>query len=541
MRRATASTFMAVLVLGGAVATTAAGSAQAEPQPLPTISEIKLPASAVQATDMVVGPDGNLWVSLGPASQLARVTLDGTATEIALPGTRYVTGLARGSDGNLWAIGDRVYRVSPSGVVTSFPLPSGACCGGPAVRGGDGNVWFIASLQIGRVTPDGAITMYPLPPGFGVPSSLVAGPDGNVWYTRSGQVLGRVTPAGAITQFPAEGSAHLLLAGPDGTIWYPITGGGRIGRMRPDGSHAAPVPLPDIYTNVSGLGIGPDGAVWIGGSRPFYETQAFVARIDPSGAFLDFALPKSPGNEYPGAYRPLTGPDGALWFLMTSGRLGRLELATATRTVVTSSGSAVDQGQPVTFTARVEAPFHPQSPSGSVTFFRNRVALGPPVAIVNGSASLTVTLGIGAHVIQAEYGGHPPHRSSPSAGIVQFVRTAITIDAQPVVVGVDTAEPGSAWVGAPVVLVAFLSRVDGGPMPVPVSVEMVDASGRTLCWTYTFRQSPNYADCDITTVPDAVLRLVAGGGYTAILHETDLITGASDHAGLVEAGGVTIL
>ena len=54
--------------------------------------------------------------------------------------------------------------------------------------GRDGNVWFTeyGANQIGRVTLSGAITEFPIPTGDSGPYGIVAGPDGNLWFVESG-------------------------------------------------------------------------------------------------------------------------------------------------------------------------------------------------------------------------------------------------------------------------------------------------------------------------------------------------------------------
>jgi hypothetical protein len=74
---------------------------------------------------------------------------------------------------------------------------------------------------------------------------------------------------------------------------------------------------------------------------------------------------------------------------------------------VTSSSSTVFLGQPVTLTAQVN-PVAPSSgtPAGTVQFLDNGVAIGSPVTLSGGSASLTTSaLTVGAHNITASYSG----------------------------------------------------------------------------------------------------------------------------------------
>lgn len=107
------------------------------------------------------------------------LTLQAAATAQPLTGsaelqmTAVATGVSTSSDiavdgqGNVWipsVTGTTIRRVSPGGVVTSFPFAAGS----DLVRGLDGNIWFwlpntttmaaVMSLSLMRLDPDGAIT-----------------------------------------------------------------------------------------------------------------------------------------------------------------------------------------------------------------------------------------------------------------------------------------------------------------------------------------------------------------------------------------------
>ena len=127
-------------------------------------------------------------------------------------------GLAAGSDGNVWfseqgspsGLGTGIGRITPSGVVTFFPvltLAQGGIAAGP-----DGNIWFIGKDYIGRITPSGVVT--PFSAGIRAGSGLrdiAAGPDGNLGFTMQyDNRIGRLTPLGPEAPQPAPGT----VAGP---------------------------------------------------------------------------------------------------------------------------------------------------------------------------------------------------------------------------------------------------------------------------------------------------------------------------------------
>jgi hypothetical protein len=64
--------------------------------------------------------------------------------------------------------------------------------------GPDGNLWFTESRanKIGRITPSGTIDEFPVPTAKSLPFGITAGPDGNLWFTESkANKIGRITSA----------------------------------------------------------------------------------------------------------------------------------------------------------------------------------------------------------------------------------------------------------------------------------------------------------------------------------------------------------
>jgi virginiamycin B lyase len=89
--------------------------------------------------------------------------------------------------------------MTPDGELTDFPLPRFM---GPMgiTRGPDGALWFAGSGGncIGRITTSGAITEFPLPTPGSFPLDIVTGPDGALWFTEAhGNRIGRLMPPGA--------------------------------------------------------------------------------------------------------------------------------------------------------------------------------------------------------------------------------------------------------------------------------------------------------------------------------------------------------
>ena len=123
-------------------------------------------------------------------------------TKFPIPAASSLRGITAGPDGNLWFTeqgGNQIGRISPSGTITEFQVPTPRSGLGGITTGPDGNLWFTegtarSSDKIGRISPNGTITEFPLPP-IGGPEEITAGPDGNLWFTNiTGNEVGRYTP-----------------------------------------------------------------------------------------------------------------------------------------------------------------------------------------------------------------------------------------------------------------------------------------------------------------------------------------------------------
>jgi hypothetical protein len=59
----------------------------------------------------------------------------------------------------------------------------------------------VAGFKIGRITTSGTVTEYVIPTANSYPQAIVAGPDGNMWFTEAAtNKIGRITdpfPAGS--------------------------------------------------------------------------------------------------------------------------------------------------------------------------------------------------------------------------------------------------------------------------------------------------------------------------------------------------------
>jgi streptogramin lyase len=228
-----------------------------------------------QPWDIAAGPDGNLWFSerTGPvagAGQMARInptTHVVTEFKAGITGDTQPNAVTAGPDGNVWfteEAGNRIGRITPSGTITEFPIPSANSEPNAIVTGPEGNLWFTeqSSEKIGRITPAGAITEFPLKAPDGEPRAIALGPDGNIWFAMDNGDIGRMTPAGVVTTCTTgtNGDIEGLTAGPDESMWFAEYYESKIGKITATGSGLA--------ANCSGSAPVSAGASAAAGSSP---------------------------------------------------------------------------------------------------------------------------------------------------------------------------------------------------------------------------------------------------------------------------------
>jgi streptogramin lyase len=177
------------------------------------------------------GPDGNIWFTEFWSGRVGRMTPAGVVTEFSLP-TPNPRGIVTGPDHNLWiAEGglqhESIARMTIKGEVTEFPLGSDVnhqLQPYNIVAGPDGNMWFTEIGHIGRITPTGVITQFPMGSGHDNVFGLAGGVDGNVWFVdATANTVGRITPTGDIRQYPLprrNAGPAAIAAGPDGRLWF---------------------------------------------------------------------------------------------------------------------------------------------------------------------------------------------------------------------------------------------------------------------------------------------------------------------------------
>ena len=272
---------------------------------------------------IAAGPDNALWYThnTGPNDGISRISVSGDYAVVDVPGSLNMSwGLVLGPGGALWltdSVEGVIRRLSKNGVWTEFAIsgPANSITTGP-----DGNLWFTEGTIVGRLTPTGIVTEFSVPTPLSALGQITAGPDGNLWFTE-GRVdkIGRITPAGSVAEFPVKqgGQPFSISAGPDNHLWFAEVAGNRIGRISASGN-LTEFELPQPNSKPTVIVAGPDGNLW------FTESAGGrIGRITPQGVITEFTVP-SPDRR-PGGLA--VGPDGNLWFLyLDIAKVGRMTL-----------------------------------------------------------------------------------------------------------------------------------------------------------------------------------------------------------------------
>jgi len=370
---------------GGAIhSTTASGTIAIGPEcghvgdPV-SVYVVNVPSSPIcgvnnyMPTGITAGPDGALWFPVKNGSFLGRMTTTGQTTYFPTHDSQGNVpwgdgGITVGSDGALWFLAaPTIGRMTTDGQVTNYTLPAVATDTVALTAGPDGALWFAydnaSGNGIGSITTSGQVTTYTDPslgttslndPNFREMMGITAGPDGALWFAMfsdpappgvyspvaplSKSWIGRISTSGQVTTYlvPWPGVPRGLTTGPDGAIWFagdpvcwrnsPVTNTyscyGAIGRVTTAGAFTAFTSPTGQILHVSGMSVGPDGALWFvnynlpGQGQPVASGD--IGRITADGTITTY-------SGLPGCLGLTVGPDGAMWCAgHASDTLGRL-------------------------------------------------------------------------------------------------------------------------------------------------------------------------------------------------------------------------
>jgi streptogramin lyase len=255
------------------------------------------------------------------------------------------TDIVTGPDGNLWIAeygADHVGQMSPSGSILKDVFSTSGGGSHSITVGPDKGLWFTenAGSRIGHFAP-GATTAaeFTLPNGSAFPSDITAGPDGALWFLLTGAKLGRLTTGLAFTEFSGcpMGTCFLYgIAAAVGRIWFTDGQQGQIRSIATTGAGLVSYPAPTRASNPFGITLGPDGNLWF----TEYETSR-VAYVTTSGAFGP-ELPLMGGS---GPRFITVGPDQHLWFTEAdANQIGRVTVAGQVREAPVPTKGSVPSG-----------------------------------------------------------------------------------------------------------------------------------------------------------------------------------------------------
>ncbi len=166
--------------------------------------------------EIVMAPDGNMWVTTTDVNGVARFTPDGTATFFPLAQSAF--GITVGPDGNLWASqATNVAKINPAtGAAVETPIGGGYADGRGITTGPDGKIWIIGTNRLTRIDPAN--------PGVGQdvnvittanPKGMTTGTDGLLWFADGDKVVSATaadTPV--LTNYTLGGGVQDVAAGP---------------------------------------------------------------------------------------------------------------------------------------------------------------------------------------------------------------------------------------------------------------------------------------------------------------------------------------
>ena len=313
---------------------------------LGTITKYLAPPDLGDIGGLVQAPDGSVWFTASGANgvgNIVKLTTGGTFVEYPLS-SAFTTPIAItfGPDGNIWfteTVGSpgvvasqarfanvgRIGTITPSGGISEYGVSASVALLVGIVTGPDHNLWAIdrAANQVLRVTVSGLVKAYQMPTPNSEPNSIAVGPDGNLWITEiyAGE-LARMTTSGIFTEFKLPGSSDApvrIAAGPDGNLW--VTEAGRFGGGGGPGKVAKVTTSGDFIEylvpekrGVVGFRQPPPGMIVVGPDNNLWFSAADnLDMVTTSGTFTQYVVPQT-GNGATSVRAISAGLGGKVWF-----------------------------------------------------------------------------------------------------------------------------------------------------------------------------------------------------------------------------------
>jgi virginiamycin B lyase len=208
--------------------------------PAGEITSVPLGTPIARLARLAAGADGTVWFAESTRYGFTRLK-NGVLTRYVAPSVRGGPyGIALDQHGNAWGTlqsGNRLVRISTTGEITEFEVPTPGSSPTDVVVDGAGSVWFLEfrGNKIGKFA-DGKFSEFPLPGNLGGLSGLAATSDGAVWFgILRDHSLGRLRDGTmTIIALPrTDARPYTLAADKAGNIWYADISG-YVGIVRAD-------------------------------------------------------------------------------------------------------------------------------------------------------------------------------------------------------------------------------------------------------------------------------------------------------------------
>lgn len=173
--------------------------------------------------EITKGPDGNVWVTLDNANDVAQLTPKGKVKEFDATDIDNAVGIAPGPGGTLWVTqpgGVAVFDPADPDSATKYTI-NDITDPRPIVRGPDGNMWTVSGQNVIRI-PVADPTQADSFPVLDAGRDIDRGKDGNLWVADFGGQVVKIDTDGNATAFDTGANSGLqaLAAGPRGEVGY---------------------------------------------------------------------------------------------------------------------------------------------------------------------------------------------------------------------------------------------------------------------------------------------------------------------------------
>jgi len=238
------------------------------------IEKVRKRTESLEPLGLAAEPGGSVWYADAQARVISRVANDGTITafDLATPVAR-LGRMAVAPDGAVWFAEPTLVSVTrlKDGVFTRHPVGRFAGAGEALVApfgiavDAQGTVW--ATLQsankLVRISTSGEMTAFEVPTLHSVPGDVAVDATGTVWILElSANKVARFA-RGRFEEFavptPNAGLTALAVA-PDGSAWFTEMRAHKLGRVR--GGVVREFPLPRRDARPFGVAVDPANNVW---------------------------------------------------------------------------------------------------------------------------------------------------------------------------------------------------------------------------------------------------------------------------------------